>query len=107
MDVPSIKIIHGKLIGLKNNLGGYINYVFLNIDSKDIFDKYLMCTRFPNWESPFINLGDTGYVKYREVFGGVDEWYDKTKEVFVKYNYTDIHFLDFVYDKEKPDEITL
>ena len=107
MAVPSTKIIHGKLIGLKNNLGGYISYIFLNLDSNTVLDKYIMCTRFPNWESPFIKLGDTGYVKYREVFGGVDEWYDKEKEIFIKYNYTDIHFLDFVYDKEKPDEITL
>ena len=107
MDAPSIKIIHGKLIAQKVDIGEYITYVFKNLDSESIFDKYIMCTRFPNWDSPFIELGDTGYVKYREVFGGVDEWYDKDKEVFVKYNYTDIHFLDFIYDKEKADEITL
>lgn len=107
MDVPNTKIMHGKLIGLNDGFGGYITYVFQNLDSTNAFDKYLMCTRFPNWGSPFIKLGDVGYVKYREVFGGVDEWYDRVKEVFVKYNYTDIHFLDFIYDKPKQDEITL
>lgn len=107
MDVPSIKTIHGKLIAQKSDLGGYITYVFRNLDSDELFEKYLMCTRFPNWDCPFIELGDTGFVKYREVFGGVDEWYDKEQDSFVKYNYTDIHFINFVYDKEKPDEITL
>lgn len=107
MDVPNIKIIHGKLIAQKDNFGEYITYVFLNLDSTEVLDKYLMCTRFPNWESPFVEVGDTGYVKYREVFGGIDEWYDKLTDELVKYKYTDIHFLDFVYDTKKEDEITL
>lgn len=72
-----------------------------------MFDKYIMCTRFPNWDSPVLDVGDVGYVKYREVFGGIDEWYDKLNDELVKYNYTDIHFLDFVYEKEKLDDITL
>ena len=107
MDAPSIKIIHGELIAQKSDIGEYITYVFKNLDSTSGFDKYIMCTRFPNWDCPILDIGDVGYVKYREVFGGIDEWYDKLNDELVKYNYTDIHFLDFVYDKEKPDEITL
>lgn len=107
MDVPNIKTMHGELVALKDDLGGYITYVFKNLESNEVFDKYLMCTRFPNWDSPMLELGDIGFVKYREVFGGIDEWYDKVNDCFIKYNYTDIHFLDFIYEKEKQDEITL
>lgn len=107
MDASNIKTIHGILVGLNESFGGYITYVFKNLDGTNVFDRYIMCTRFPNWESPFIEIGDVGFVKYREVFGGIDEWYDKLNDELVKYKYTDIHFLDFVYDKEKPDEITL
>ncbi len=99
------KVIHGKLLALREECGGYIIYVFEIIGGIPPFEKYVMCTRFPNWETPFISIGDVGYLKYREVIAGKDIWYDGDK--FVPYKYTGIHFLDFVLEKPKCEDIVV
>lgn len=106
MDAGSTKVLHGKLITFNEDCG-YITYVFENLDKCDVLHRYLMCVRFPNWESPMLNIGDKGFVKYREVYAGLDKWYDKESDTFVPYKFTDIHFLDFVFEKQKQDAITL
>lgn len=106
MDAGNTKVLHGKLITFNEDCG-YITYVFENLDECDILHKYLMCVRFPNWESPMLNIGDKGFVKYREVCAGLDKWYDKESDTFIPYKFTDIHFLDFVFEKQKQDAITL
>ena len=104
--VDNSKIFHGKLIASKEDCG-YITYVFENLDSCDMLHKYLMCVRFPNWECPILNIGDMGFVKFKEVIAGIDKWYDKDLDTFVPYKFTDIHFLNFVFDKQKQDNIIL
>lgn len=99
------KVVLAKLVALREDLGGYIVYVFDIQEGKLPYDKYLMCTRFPNWESPLIQLDDVGYVKYREVEAGVDKWYDG--ETFISYKYTGVHFIDFVPKKEKNEMLIL
>lgn len=103
-----IKIVYVKLIAYREEVGGYIVYVFELINGKPPYDKYVMCTRFPNWESPFIKLGDIGFLKYREVVAGKDTWYNLLTEKEIPYKYTGIHFLDFVYEnKNNSDKLIL
>lgn len=99
------KVILAELVASREDFGGYIVYVFNIIDGKLPYDKYIMCTRFPNWDSPTLNLGDVGYLKYREVDAGIDKWFDGTN--FIPYKYTGVHFLDFVYKKNKDELLTL
>lgn len=106
MGVRNSKVLHGELITFKEDCG-YITYVFKNLDECDILHKYLMCIRFPNWDCATLSVGDRGFVEYREVYGGIDKWYDKASDTFVPYKFTDIHFLDFIFDKKKQDTITL
>lgn len=106
MDVNNTKILHGKLIELKDDCG-YITYVFENIEATTIFDKYLMCVRFPNWNCPHLKKGDIGFVKYKPVVAGVDKWYDDITNTFIPYKFTDIHFINFVFDKPPEDKITM
>lgn len=105
MDVDNI--MHGKLLTFNEDAGGYITYVFENLDPCDLLHKYLMCVRFPRWQCDNINIGDCGYIKYRQVEAGVDKWYDSNIDKYVPYKYTDIHFLDFILEKEKQDNIIL
>lgn len=101
------KVLYGKLVAKRNDVGGYTVYVFENFNYSTIFNQYIMCTRFPNWECPILNIGDIGYVKYREVLGGVDEWYDRFTDTKIKYKYTGIHFLNFVFDEEKQKDLLI
>lgn len=99
------KVILSELVALREDIGGYIVYVFSIKNGKLPYDKYIMCTRFPNWESPYIKIGDVGFLKYREVDAGIDKWFDG--ENFIKYKYTGVHFLDFIYEKPKEDCLIL
>lgn len=102
--VENSKIFHGKLIALKEDWG-YITYVFQNLDECDVLHKYLMCVRFPNWECPTLFIGDKGFVKFKEVIAGIDKWYDGNE--FIPYKFTDIHFLNFVFETKEQDIIKL
>lgn len=105
MGAENIKTIKGKLLTYKEDIGGYIVYVFENLDYKLNSERYLMCTRFPNWDSPQLNIGDIGFVKYKLVEGGSDTWYDFYTRQNVPYKYTGIHFLDFIREKGDTKEI--
>lgn len=89
-----------KLLAKEKDFAGYITYVFQNLEINPTFGhKYIMMTRWPNWQHRNIEIDEIGYVTYKEVQAGIDTWYDGTK--FVSYNYTNIVFIKFV--KEKPD----
>ena len=79
---------------------GYVNYVFENLDFQDYDYQYFMCVKFPNWDSCEIEKGDVGYVTVKYVREGVDKWYDGKE--FVTYKYTNIIFLKFIREYEKP-----
>lgn len=101
------KTIKATLIAKQEDYGGYITYVFENLNKTTVFDQYVMCVRFPNWNCIFPEIGDVGYVTYREVIGGRDTWYDPYSRTEIPYKYTDIHFLDFIPFKEKKSDIIL
>lgn len=79
--------------------GGYITYVFENINRTDYKNQYIMCVQFPNWNQSEIQIGDMGYVNVRYVKEGISQWYDGEKMNF--YKYTNVVFLKFVKDPEK------
>ena len=87
--------ILAKLVAKLDDVGGYITYVFIDLESKE----YLMCTRFPNWEHRELRLGEIGYLEYMEIRAGIDLWFDGTK--MVPYNYNNIQFIKFI---SKPPE---
>lgn len=99
--------IKARLLSLREEVGGYITYVFENLDSLNLYDKYIMCKRFPNWETPFINIGVKGFLNFKEVIAGKDTWYDHESGSDIAYKYTDIHFINFVEDKKSQPDIIL
>lgn len=87
-----------QLIAQECDIGGYIIYVFKNLDKAPFGHNYIMVTRWPNWEHRSLELGEIGYLNYREVVAGVDTWYDGTN--FIPYNYTNIIFIKFVKEQD-------
>lgn len=81
---------------------GYTTYVFKCLE-EDIaaITRYVMCTRYPNWNHRRINIGETGFLTFEEIRAGVDKWYNG-KEM-IPYKYDAIQFLKFVDNPEKAE----
>lgn len=108
MGVGIGKVIRCKLLALKKDVGGYITYVFKNLNSTNVYDEYVMCVRFPNWDCYNLEIGDIGFLKYRMVEAGVDKWYDRENDKFELYRQTDCHFINFIKEQENVNkDITL
>lgn len=95
--------IYCKLVAGREDLGGYVKYVFQNLES----GEYLLCTKFPNWETPPIKLFTVGYLKYKEIIAGKETWYDKISGTFVPYYYDADQFIDFVEEKSETKTIII
>lgn len=75
----------------KRKSGEYITYVF-----KISYDRYVMCTRLPNWNVPDVEIGQEGYLSYKFIQAGIDQWYDQFNKKMENYAYTANYFTDFV-----------
>ena len=93
--------IKAKLVAKSIDIGNYITYVFENLESINIDDKYIMCVQFPNWNQSTVNINDVGFVHVRYVKEGVSQWYDGEK--MNVYKYTNIVFLKFIKEPNKVD----
>lgn len=82
-------IISAKLLAIKE--GTYTVYVFRNLDS----NNYLMCTKLPNWQTPEIQIGDEGFLKYSEVKAG-EKYFNPALQAEHVYNYSNIYFENFI-----------
>ena len=63
--MEEIRTFYVKLNAVYYDTGGYIIYVFENLDYRNHELKYIMCHRFPNWDHADLNIGDRGYVNLR------------------------------------------
>ena len=88
-----------KLKAKNIDFGGYITYVFENLQPRDWTLENIMCVQFPNWDQSEINIGDIGYVNVKYVKEGVSQWYDGDK--MNVYNYTNVVFLKFIKEPER------
>lgn len=53
-----------------------------------------MCVRFPNWEHRTLSLGEVGYLSYKVIIAGVDQWFDGNDLKY--YRYSMVQFIKFV-----------
>lgn len=95
-------VVLAKLLASEQDIQGYITYVFECL-REDVTEenKYIMCTRFPNWESRTLEIGEVGFLNFVEIRAGVDKWYDGNK--FIPYRYNNVQFIKFVEKKEKQE----
>ena len=90
-----------QLVAKESDIAGYITYVFECLD-KEIDTKYIMCTRYPNWNHRVIDIGEVGYLNSCEIRAGVDQWFDGEK--MIPYNYNGIQFNKFVSKPREKDK---
>ena len=84
-------VIKCQLLAQENDLG-YTTYVFENLEPNPTFGyRYIMVTRFPNWDHRELELGEIGFLHYESVVAGVDKYWDGSK--LVPYNYTNNIFM--------------
>lgn len=94
--------ILAKLVAKENDIGGYTTYVFECLDKEALKEtKYIMTTRFPNWNHRNLNVGEIGYLSFFEIRAGIDTWFDGEK--MVPYKYNNIQFDKFVVKPKKRD----
>lgn len=102
--MPTIK---AKLLDYMEDFGGYINYIFQDLDHNAATSDspYLMVTRFPNWQADNLQIGDIGFLNYDSVIAGRSEWWDNASQQFHKYKYTNLVFVKFI--RERKIELTV
>ena len=94
-----------KVLAVQDEGFGYITYIFQNLETNSIYEKYIMCTQFPNWEHRLLKVGDIGYAHYEERIAGVDKYYDGKD--FQPYRFTNVQFMKFVDKQERQDTKTI
>lgn len=93
-------VVLAKLVAKQEDSMGYVTYVFECLDEEVIKEtKYIMCTRFPNWDHRKIELDEIGYLNFFEIQAGIDKWFDGTK--MIPYNYSNIQFIKFIAKKDQ------
>lgn len=88
-----------KLVASETDPLDYTTYVFECLDADVIKEtRYIMCTRWPNWDHRNIEIGEVGYLNFVEIRAGIDKWFDGTK--MIPYNYNNVQFVKFIEKKE-------
>jgi len=94
--------IKAQCVLIQDEINGYTNIVFKNLESTTWFNKYIMCVRYPNWQGAFPQLNDIGYLQYSYVLAGT-QYFDKKSQDFRCYGYNHIRFDKFLKDNEEED----
>ena len=95
--------ILARLVAKEVDTLGYVTYVFECLDEEILKDtKYVMCTRYPNWNHRMIDIDEVGYLNFFEIRAGVDKWFDGEK--MIPYNYSGIKFDKFVSKHKYKDK---
>ena len=97
--------LKARLIQKDEDTGGYWIYVFENLDGKFWYDKYIVCTRRPNWEHRPIHEGEIGFLTFEEINAGKTEWFDGQK--MIPYAYNTIQFIRVEKEKENNGRIVM
>ena len=95
--------ILARLVAKEEDTLNYITYVFECLDEEILKDtKYVMCTRYPNWNHRTIDINEVGYLNFFEIRAGVDKWFDGEK--MISYNYNGIQFNKFISKPKEKDK---
>jgi len=97
-----VTTIKCKLVAVQE--GQYTTYVFSDMNqSVSSPDKYIMCTKLPNWQySATINIGDIGYLQYEYVEAG-SLYYHPESNTSIPYKYSNFYFMNFLKEVTSED----
>lgn len=91
------QIFHVQLLAKKEST--YSLYVFKNL----IDNSLIMCTKLPNWNLPFIEIGDKGFIKISTVIAG-QSYFNVNDESWQTYKYSNIYLTNYI---KEPDNLDL
>lgn len=94
---PFTETIFCEMLAYREEPDGYTHYVFKNLTDL----TYCMVTKLPNWNFPFIEIGDVGYMKYMEAVAGQDTWWDSVNERSVPYKTDGAYMLNWIFSGVK------
>lgn len=94
-----MNVIKARLVASREDPGDYTKYVFQNVET----GSYVLCTKFPNWDTPPIQLNETGYLKYKEIIAGRETWYDHVNNMYIPYKFDADQFIDFIIEPKIHD----
>ena len=96
------RTVKGELVAAQTDSMGYTTYVFKLLDPDEIEEfgfKYIMCTRWPNWDHRDVRVGEIGYISYTEIIAGEDFWLDRSG--LVPYKCSTVQFNKFITEPPK------
>lgn len=94
------RTVKAELIASETDPMDYTTYVFKLADPTDVLQigfKYIMCTRWPNWEHRQLKQGEVGFLNYSEIEAGKDTWFDGKD--LIPYRYDSVQFNKFVAEQ--------
>jgi len=92
--------LKAKLVEYTEDFGGYVNYIFQNLENTSWDNKYFMCVRYPNWDHRDLSIGDEGYLTMTLVEAGTEYYEPKSGERRI-YNYTHNRFDKFILIQDR------
>ena len=96
--------IEARLISFECDTGGYINYIFENLNCTNWDNQFKLVTRYPNWEHRSLKIGEEGFLTYNMVEAGISNWYNKNTGKMTPYKYTTCEFIKFIIKKQNQDQ---
>lgn len=105
--IRSMVTIRAELKAARQELGGYVVYVFKNLEATSWENAYKSVVKFPNWNTPSISIGEIGFLKFKEVIAGEDTWFDTKQATRTLYKYDNTIFIDFIREPKVEATIIL
>lgn len=87
--------LKAKLIEYTEEFGGYIVYIFENLEFTNWDNRYIMCIRYPNWDQVPFALNSEGYLTFTLIEAG-NKYYDARSGENRIYTYTHNRFDKFI-----------
>lgn len=73
----------------------YSLFVFKDLETQE----FIMCTRLPNWNLPYIEIGEIGFLKISKAVAG-ENYYDPNDQSFKPYRYTNNYMTNYIKETD-------
>lgn len=97
--------VYCKLLAKEDDILDYKTLVFKNLENSPPFGhQYIMITVWPNWQSRIPDIDEVGFLTYDFIEAGIDTYYDRNLDSFIKYNFTNLAFKKFVKKQDNSNK---
>lgn len=94
------RVVKAELLCQETDVQDYTTYVFKLLEEEERYRfKYIMCTKWPNWNHRELRNGEIGFLHFTEIVAGKDEWFNGT--TYIPYRYSNLQFDRFIREQDK------